>query len=181
MTLREVLNVIDGSQRISIQHDGKYVGVFKNDIALSYLNPALLTYTVMDLYTTKDADIIYIYIINRKGKKTIMTGNEYQELAARTINKGLTFEEQKFHALHGMVGEIGEIHSIYQKMYQGHAFEVDHVKKEFGDLLWFIAEYCTAKGWSLDDIMRMNIDKLKERYPDGFKAEQSLHRKAGDI
>ena len=49
-----------------------------------------------------------------------MTGNEYQELAARTINKGLTFEEQKFHALHGMVGEIGEIHSIYQKMYQGH-------------------------------------------------------------
>ena len=80
-----------------------------------------------------------------------------------------------------LVGEIGEIHSIYQKMYQGHAFEVDHVKKEFGDLLWFIAEYCTAKGWSLDDIMRMNIDKLKERYPDGFKAEQSLHRKAGDI
>lgn len=63
----------------------------------------------------------------------------------------------------------------------GAAFEVDHVKKEFGDLLWFIAEYCTAKGWSLDDIMRMNIDKLKERYPDGFKAEQSLHRKAGDI
>lgn len=181
MTLREVLNVIDGSQRISIQHDGKYVGVFKNDIALSYLNPALLTYTVMDLYTTNDADVIYIYIINRKGKKTIMTGNEYQELAARTINKGLTFEEQKFHALHGMVGEIGEIHSIYQKMYQGHAFEVDHVKKEFGDLLWFIAEYCTAKGWSLDDIMRMNIDKLKERYPDGFKAEQSLHRKACDI
>ena len=60
-------------------------------------------------------------------------------------------------------------------------FEVDHIKKEFGDLLWFIAEYCTAKGWSLDDIMRMNIDKLKERYPDGFKAEQSLHRKAGDI
>lgn len=51
-----------------------------------------------------------------------MTGNEYQKLAARTINKGLTFEEQKFHALHGMVGEIGEIHSIYQKMYQGHEF-----------------------------------------------------------
>ena len=61
-----------------------------------------------------------------------MTGNEYQDLAARTINKGLTFEEQKFHALHGMVGEIGEIHSIYQKMYQGHAFEVDHVKKNLG-------------------------------------------------
>lgn len=97
-----------------------------------------------------------------------MTGNEYQKLAARTINQSLTFEEQKIHALHGMVGEIGEIHSIYQKMYQGHAFEVDHVKKEFGDLLWFIAEYCTAKGWSLDDIMQKNIDKLKARYLEGF-------------
>lgn len=79
------------------------------------------------------------------------------------------------------IGEIGEIHSIYQKMYQGHAFEVDHVKKEFGDLLWFIAEYCTAKGWSLDDIMRMNIDKLKERYPEGFEEDKSLHRAEGDI
>lgn len=52
-----------------------------------------------------------------------MTGNEYQKLAARTINQGLTFEEQKIHALYGM---FGEIHSIYQKMYQGHAFEVSH-------------------------------------------------------
>lgn len=110
-----------------------------------------------------------------------MTGNEYQKLAARTINKSLAFDEQKFHALHGMVGEIGEIHSIYQKMHQGHTFEVDHVKREFGDLLWFIAEYCTAKGWLLDDIMRMNIDKLKERYPEGFDADKSLHRAEEDI
>lgn len=110
-----------------------------------------------------------------------MTGNEYQELAARTINTDLYAEEWEMHALHGMVGEIGEIHSIYQKMYQGHAADDEHIKKELGDLLWFIAEYCFAKEWNLDDIMQMNINKLKERYPDGFKVEQSLHRKAGDI
>lgn len=75
-----------------------------------------------------------------------MTGNEYQKLAARTINQGLILGEQKNHALHGMVGEIGEIHSIYQKMYQGHSFDPDHMMGEVGDLLWFIAEYCTAKG-----------------------------------
>lgn len=45
-----------------------------------------------------------------------MTLIEYQELAARTINQGLQTNEQKDHALHGMVGEIGEIHSIYQKV-----------------------------------------------------------------
>lgn len=66
MTLREVLNVIDGSQRISIHYNEKYVGIFKSDFVLSYLNPVLLTYTVVNLYTTEDTDIIYIYIINRK-------------------------------------------------------------------------------------------------------------------
>lgn len=110
-----------------------------------------------------------------------MTANEYQKLAARTINKQMTCFEQFMHALHGMVGEIGELHSIYQKKYQGHAFDEEHAKKELGDLLWFVAEYCTAYGWNLEDIMQMNIDKLIARYPEGFDAEHSLHRKVGDI
>ena len=105
----------------------------------------------------------------------------YQILAARTINKDLTRKEQMTHALHGMVGEVGEIHSLYQKVFQGHTFDEDHAKKEVGDLLWFIAEYCTAMGWELDDVMQMNIDKLKARFPDGFEAEKSLNRKEGDI
>ena len=112
-----------------------------------------------------------------------MTGNEYQRLASRTINKELTNQELEVHALHGMVGEIGEIHSIYQKTYQGHDIEneFEHLTKEVGDLMWFIAEYCTACGWYLDDIMQQNIEKLKARYPQGFDAEHSLHRAKGDI
>ena len=110
-----------------------------------------------------------------------MTINVYQKLAARTIRKDLDDEECEKHALHGMVGEIGEIHSLYQKLYQGHEFDEDHMKKELGDLLWFVAEYCTALGWSLDEVAQMNIEKLIERYPDGFEAEKSLHRKEGDI
>ena len=107
--------------------------------------------------------------------------NEYQELAARTINKDLGANEVGKHALHGMVGEIGEIHSIYQKLYQGHKWDDAHVKKELGDLLWFIAEYCTAKDWTLEEIVQMNIDKLKARYPQGFETDKSLHRESGDI
>ena len=110
-----------------------------------------------------------------------MTGNDYQKLAARTINKNLTIREKEYHALHGMVGEIGEINSIYQKAYQGHNRDYAHIKSELGDLLWFIAEYCTSMCWTLEDIMQMNIDKLKERYPEGFDSEHSLHRSAGDI
>ena len=111
-----------------------------------------------------------------------MTGNEYQQLASRTIRQDMSKVEQEYHALHGMVGEIGELHSIYQKKYQGHKeINEEHRMKEVGDLLWFIAEYCTAWGWYLDDIMQMNIDKLKARYPDGFEAERSLHRAEGDV
>lgn len=105
----------------------------------------------------------------------------YQELAARTINKELTPTQMEYHALHGMVGEIGEIHSLYQKMYQGHELDVEHLKKELGDLLWFIAEYCTSRGWELEEIMLMNIYKLKARFPQGFEVDKSLHRKEGDI
>ena len=110
-----------------------------------------------------------------------MQMNEYQALAARTINHKLDSLQMSFHALHGMVGEIGEIHSLYQKTYQGHEMKAGHVKKELGDLLWFIAEYCTALGWDLEDVARDNIDKLMARYPEGFDAERSLNRKAGDI
>ena len=107
--------------------------------------------------------------------------NKYQILASRTINKELSRKENEYHALHGMVGEIGEIHSLYQKVYQGHEMDEEHLKKELGDLLWFIAEFCTAKGWKLDDVGYMNIEKLEKRYPKGFTSENSLHRAEGDI
>lgn len=110
-----------------------------------------------------------------------MRGNEYQKLASRTINNDLTELQKEYHALHGMISEVGEIHGIYQKSYQGHEIKQEHLKKEVGDLLWFIAEYCTVMGWKLEDIMRMNINKLIARFPDGFEADKSLNRKEGDI
>lgn len=34
---------------------------------------------------------------------------------------------------------------------------------------------------NLEDIFKMNIEKLRARYPDGFDADHSLHRQPGDI
>ena len=110
-----------------------------------------------------------------------MLGSEYQKLASRTINNDLTKYGQEKHALHGLVAEIGELHSLYQKEYQGHEFDIHHAMSEVSDMLWFIAEYCTAMGWNLDDVMQYNIDKLIARYPDGFETDKSLHRAEGDI
>ena len=124
---------------------------------------------------------IYGYCHHCKKGAKAMTGNEYQELAARTINDKSTNAEKMYHALHGMVGEIGEIHSLYQKVYQGHKIDLSHLQLEVGDLLWFVAELCTAYGWDLETVMQRNVDKLKARYPEGFEADKSLHRKEGDI
>lgn len=110
-----------------------------------------------------------------------MTLNEYQELAARTINRGLAVEDVKAHALHLIAAECGEIHSIYQKLYQGHAFKTNDLMKEIGDLLWGIAELCTYYDFSLERVAEMNIEKLKARYPEGFSAKRSLHRQEGDV
>lgn len=106
---------------------------------------------------------------------------KYQELAARTINKELSEGEKLLHALHLISAECGEIHGVFQKQYQGHEVDDIHLMKEVGDLLWGMAELCEVFGWSLGDVAEMNIEKLRERYPNGFETERSLNRQKGDI
>lgn len=79
-------------------------------------------------------------------------------------------------ALHAIAGECGEIHGIYQKVDQEHPLDEMALIYEVGDLLWGIAELCTAKGWSMDVVAERNIRKLRKRYPVGFDAERSVHR-----
>ena len=111
-----------------------------------------------------------------------MTGNEYQKLAMRTCSIPYDDKEGMLnHAVFGLTSEAGEVAGILQKVYQGHEFDKDHVKKELGDCCWMIAEACEALSLDMNDVMQANIDKLKARYPEGFDTEKSLHRKDGDI
>ena len=45
---------------------------------------------------------------------------------------------------------------------------------ELGDVAWYLAEAATALDIPLEEIMTVNINKLKKRYPDGFDTEKSL-------
>ena len=115
-----------------------------------------------------------------------MTGNEYQKLAMRTCNlsnvtSSIVFSNIVYHGVFGLTSEAGEVAGLLQKVYQGHGFDKEHMKKELGDCMWMIAEICTALDFSLDDVMQTNIEKLKARYPDGFDPDKSLHRKEGDV
>lgn len=105
-----------------------------------------------------------------------MTFDDYQTLARRTQNPALSRDLKELHALHGLAAEIGEIHSIYQKVYQGHQFDQEALKEEIGDALWNIAELCDVNHWRMGDVAMMNIGKLRSRYPEGFDEERSIHR-----
>lgn len=111
----------------------------------------------------------------------MMDINGYQVMAQRTVQQDLTDDELVSHALFGMASELGELQGLYQKAFQGHGFDPGHAMKEVGDLLWFVAEYCTAMGWWLGDVAQANIEKLQNRYPMGFDAQRSVFREEGDL
>lgn len=66
-------------------------------------------------------------------------------------------------------------------MAQGHELDKEHLIKEPGDIAWYLAEAATALDAPLEDILQSNIDKLKKRYPEGFKTQRSLVRLKGDL
>lgn len=111
-----------------------------------------------------------------------MLPNEYQKLAYMSANKSLNNVERLTNAALGMSGESGEFADIIKKtLFQGHGLDKNHLVKELGDVCWYVALAATALDVDLEDVMKMNIEKLKARYPDGFSAERSEHRKQGDI
>ena len=112
-----------------------------------------------------------------------MTANEYQKAAMRTAS-GMNYEHHGMlmNGVLGLAGETGEVADIVKKAtFQGHDLDKKHIARELGDIAWYLAVTATAIGYDLETIFKMNIDKLKLRYPDGFEAERSLYRAEGDI
>ena len=112
-----------------------------------------------------------------------MTPNEYQREAMRTA-AGMDYStmEPIVNAALGIAGEGGEVADIIKKhIFQGHELDREHVAKELGDVLWYIALGAHSIGYSLEQIMEMNVEKLRNRYPDGFESDRSIHRVEGDI
>lgn len=117
-----------------------------------------------------------------KLKGHVMTINEYQKEALRTLNKSLASSEIVEEGLMGLNGEAGEAIDILKKhLFQGHSLNTEHLAKELGDIAWYLAITANALGYDLETILQMNIEKLKDRYPNGFHVKDSLHRQVNDI
>lgn len=135
-----------------------------------------------------------------------MNANKYQKLAMRT-NDGkasdrliekiqeydMKFSSEQsnkesvdiggiFNACLGMSGEVGEFNDMIKKwVFHEKELDMEHAKKEAGDILWYVVMLCESFGWNMEEIMQMNVDKLKARYPEGFDVERANHRAEGDV
>lgn len=106
------------------------------------------------------------------------TPTDYQEAAMRTANPKLNAKERLLEGLIGLNSEAGEALDIYKKhVFQKHDLDKEKTAFELGDALWYLTEAALALGYSLDDIMEMNIEKLRKRYPYGFDPKKSRNRK----
>ena len=121
-----------------------------------------------------------------------VTSNEslhYAALVSR-LNK-LELEDdynipQLLTAALGLAAESGEFTEVVKKIIlQGKPYNEDnvfHMKRELGDICWYIAQACMALDTSFDEIIEMNVDKLKARYPGGeFDVHKSENRAEGDV
>ena len=86
----------------------------------------------------------------------------------------------------GLTAESGEFTEVVKKIIlQGKPYNEDnvfHMKRELGDICWYIAQACMALDTTFDEIIEMNVEKLKARYPGGeFDVHKSENRKVGDL
>ena len=86
----------------------------------------------------------------------------------------------------GMSAEAGEFTEVVKKIvFQGKPVNEEnlfHLKRELGDIMWYVMQACMGLETCLDEIIEMNVEKLKARYPGGeFDVHHSENRKEGDV
>ena len=89
-------------------------------------------------------------------------------------------------AAFGMSAEAGEFTEVVKKiLLQGKPYNEDnvfHLKRELGDICWYLAQACLALDITLEEILQMNYEKLSARYPEGtFSVYKSENRNPGDV
>jgi len=114
---------------------------------------------------------------------------DFAKLLARMTELEATGDADLPHLLTaalGLTAEAGEFTEVVKKIIlQGKPYNEDnvfHMKRELGDICWYIAQACMALDTTFDEIIEMNVDKLKARYPGGeFNVHKSENRKQGDV
>ena len=110
-----------------------------------------------------------------------MMATRFAELEANGTNTS-----QLMTAALGLTAESGEFTEVVKKIvFQGKPYNEDnvfHMKRELGDICWYLAQACMALETTFDEVIEMNVEKLQARYPGGsFDVHNSENRKEGDL
>ena len=112
---------------------------------------------------------------------------DYSSFDKRTydLTKDIPVERLLTAAL-GICAEGGEFTEVVKKIvFQGKPVNdenIFHMKRELGDICWYLAQACMALGTTFDEVIEMNVEKLKARYPGAeFDVHFSENRKEGDL
>ena len=86
----------------------------------------------------------------------------------------------------GLSGEVGEFNEIIKKiMFQAKTFDSvthEHMKKELGDIMWYVTQACLALKVDLSEVIIANKEKLSKRFSEKkFSVKENEERKLGDV
>jgi len=89
-------------------------------------------------------------------------------------------------AAFGISAEAGEFTEVVKKIFlQGKPYNEEnafHLKRELGDICWYLAQACMALDATFEEVLQMNYEKLSARYPEGsFDVYRSENRVEGDL
>jgi NTP pyrophosphatase (non-canonical NTP hydrolase) len=107
-----------------------------------------------------------------------VTPNQYIKESARTDNTTVySIPVEVEHGAMGISTEAGEIMDIVKKaVFYSVQIKKEHLQEELGDLLWYVACILRYYGWTFEEIMEINIEKLHKRYKEKFSTEEAIIR-----
>lgn len=120
--------------------------------------------------------------------RTYVTNKEYLKQALRTDREDQGYVEfnkenntgskgRFINGALGLAGECGEVVDLIKKHTQfNKELDVDKLKEELGDVLWYVAIIVSNIDSSFDEIMKLNIEKLNKRFPTSFSEQDALTR-----
>ncbi len=113
-----------------------------------------------------------------------MDFNSYQEFVISKMNPETlkTKEGMLMNGILGLCGETGETADLVKKWaYHSHDLDLVKIKKELGDIQFYVALCSSAIDELLEDVAQANVDKLSVRYNSGFTVEESKAKKDQDV
>jgi NTP pyrophosphatase (non-canonical NTP hydrolase) len=116
----------------------------------------MITFDSQERHLTEQTD----QTTEKQTQHTPVNVTEYQQATEETA-----VYPSPFYPYFALIEEVGELYGKFSRMFRGDdkQFTEEEMRSEMGDIMWNVAQICQLRGWSLEDIMRDNLEKLKKR------------------